>query len=90
MYKIIIIALALFVWSCASNPEIGIEVTNVEILEASLMELQTHGLLDANVSFSERAFQNEELFPDLQGIPEIIADFQSDYSSAVFLYWSNV
>ena len=73
MSRFLITALILIIGSCNSNYQDKLEIKNFKILEASLLELQNKGLIDENMSFNRRSFQNNEFFSYSKTIPDSIA-----------------
>jgi hypothetical protein len=72
-YRIMISVFALVFWSCTVDQESEKQFTNIELLEASLLELQKVGLVDTSVPFNERTFKNTDIFPNELKTPETIA-----------------
>ena len=73
MKKIISFSLVLVVCSCSSETEIISSITNFDILEASLKNLQDQGFVERNTSFYNQSIQKKKLFPTLQETPRSIA-----------------
>lgn len=80
----IIFLLAIAFCSCTDNQEHDKQVTNFELLEVSLLELQKAGLLNTTIPFNERSLKKAEIFPNGDKIPETIAGLRIVSKEEIF------
>lgn len=71
-YKLLPSVFALVFWTSTVKNKSERQFIDIEIIEASLIELQKVGLIDSSLPFNERAFKNEDFFPNYQKIPDSI------------------